>query len=304
MKNIIALDIGGTSIKSAIVNSNGIFLENSCNIISINSNKDRDYILNKFIHPIKENIKLLNTTKNSFDGIAVSICGPFDYAKGICLIKNLDKYESIYKQNIKKIIQEKLSISYDIPFVFDPDAWSFGRGEVCFNDYENYKKIIVFTMGTGIGSCFIDNKKVVSKGKGVPWFGWISGQEYKNGILNDFTSSIYMQNLYFKKTNEKIDIKTMAERARNNDQIAKYIFNEMGNTLGFFLKKNFVEEFKTECIIFGGQISLSADLFIDKIKYHLKDCTCIKKITKAKDIQFAALKGAAQILLNDNYKYV
>ena len=100
----------------------------------------------------------------------------------------------------------------------------------------------------------IDNKKVVSQGKGVPWFGWISGQEYKDGILNDYTSSIYMQNKYFQITNERIDIKTMAERARNNEPTAKLIFNEMGNTLGFFLKKNFVEEFKTECIIFGGQI--------------------------------------------------
>ena len=138
MKNVIALDIGGTSIKSAIVNSNGIFLENSCNIISIDSNKDKDYILNKFIHPIKENIKLLNATENSFDGIAISICGPFDYEKGVCLIKNLDKYDSIYNQNIKKILQEKLSISTNIPIIFDPDAWSYGRGEVCFNDYENY----------------------------------------------------------------------------------------------------------------------------------------------------------------------
>ena len=302
MKNVIALDIGGTSIKFAIVNSNGVFLENSCKIISIDSSKDKEYILNKFTYPIKESINLLNRTKNSFDGIAVSICGPFDYEKGVCLIKNLDKYESIYNQNIKKIIQERLSISSNMPFIFDPDSWSFGRGEVFFNDYENYKKIIVFTIGTGIGSCFIDNKKVVSEGKGVPWFGWISGQEYKDGILNDYTSSIYMQNKYFQITNERIDIKTMAERARNNETTAKLIFNEIGNTLGKFLKKNFVEEFKTECIVFGGQISLSSDLFIDKIKYHLKDSTSVKKIKKAKDIQFSALKGAAQILLNDQYK--
>ena len=46
--------------------------------------------------------------------------------------KNLDKYESIYNQNIKKIIQERLSISSNMPFIFDPDSWSFGRGEVFF----------------------------------------------------------------------------------------------------------------------------------------------------------------------------
>ena len=31
---------------------------------------------------------------------------------------------------------------------------------------------------------FIENKKVVSEGKGIPWFGWVSGQKYKEGILN------------------------------------------------------------------------------------------------------------------------
>ena len=43
MKNIIALDIGGTSIKSAIIKSNGSFLENSCKISEIDSNQNKDY---------------------------------------------------------------------------------------------------------------------------------------------------------------------------------------------------------------------------------------------------------------------
>ncbi len=296
MKNIIALDIGGTSIKSAIIKSNGSFLENSCKISEIDSNQNKDYIINKFIFPIKQSIQYLNEQKIDLDGIAISICGPFDYEKGISLIKNLDKYESIYNLNIKKIIREKLFLSNKIPIVFDPDAWSFGRGEVNFNNYENYNKIIVFTMGTGIGSCFIENKKVVSEGKGIPCFGWVSGQKYKDGILNDYTSSIFMKKKYFEITKENISIKSMAERARKEDKNAKAIFDEIGNTLGSFLKENFVDEFKTNCIIFGGQISMASDLFIDKIQYHLQNSKYLKKITKAQDIQFAALKGAAQLL--------
>ena len=87
------------------------------------------------------------------------------------------------------------------------------------------------------------------------------------------------------------------ERARKEDKNAKAIFDEMGNTLGAFLKDNFVDEFETNCIIFGGQISMASDLFINRIKYHLQNCKYLKKITKAKDIQFAALRGAAQLLL-------
>ena len=92
----------------------------------------------------------------------------------------------------------------------------------------------------------------------------------------------------------------MADKARKNDKNAKAIFDEMGNTLGSFLKENFVDEFETNCIIFGGQISKASDLFIDKIQYHLQKCKYLKKITKAKDIQFAALKGAAQLLFEKN----
>ena len=298
-KNFITLDIGGTSIKSAIVKSDGTFDKNSYKLTYIDSTKNKDYIVQKFIEPIKEKINFLSKFNKNLDGIAISICGPFDYKNGISLIKNLDKYESIYKLNIKKIIQEKLSLSSDIPLIFDIDSWCFGRGETCFNDYNNYKKIIVFTVGTGLGSCFIDNKKVIGEGVGVPWLGWISGQKYKSGILNDYVSGVYMQKKYFENTKEGIDIKTMADRARNNDTTAKLIFSEMGSRLGDFLKENFIEEFKTECIIFGGQISFSSELFIDEIKIKLKDKINLQNIVQAKDIELSALRGAAQ-LLNDN----
>ena len=52
---------------------------------------------------------------------------------------------------------------------------------------------------------------------------------------------------------------------------------------------------------FGGQISLSSDLFFDRINYHLKNCKSLKKITKAKNIKFAGLKGAAHLLIK-NYE--
>ena len=105
MKNIIALDIGGTSIKSGIVKSNGKFYKSSCKVIEIDSTKDKEYIINKFTSPIKESLNLLSKTNKTLEGIAISICHPFDFKKGISLISSLDKYESIYGLNIKKIIQ-------------------------------------------------------------------------------------------------------------------------------------------------------------------------------------------------------
>lgn len=300
LKNVISLDIGGSSIKSAVINSNNHIIENTYEVISLDSSRDKEYILNKFIELITSKINYLNQNNKKLDGISISIGGPFDYEKGISYIKNLDKYESIYNINIKEFIQNKLNISKKLPFIFDNDSWSFGRGEVQFDEYDKFNKIIVLTLGTGVGSCFIENRKVVDKGIGIPPLGWISGQKYKSGILNDYISSIYMMNKYFSSTKKNIDVKTMATLARKKDKYAKSIFNEIGVTLGNYLKKNFVNDFGAECIIFGGQISLSSDLFIKAINHSLKNLKNLRKITRARDIENSALKGAAKLLIENN----
>ena len=45
------------------------------------------------------------------------------------------------------------------------------------------------------------------------------------------------KNNIIKMTKENISIKTMAERAKNKDEIASKIFSNMGDTLGKFKKK-------------------------------------------------------------------
>ena len=300
IKNFICIDIGGSSIKSAIINSKKNIIKNTYTNKSLDSGREKKYILKKFIQPIKNNINYLKKNNKELNGIGIAIGGPFDYKKGISYIKNFDKYESIYGINIKKIIQKELKISKEIPFIFDIDSWCFGRGEVQFKQYNEYKKIIAFTLGTGVGSSFIINKKIVSKGKGVPYLGWISGKKYKHGILNDYISSIYMIKKYFLLTKKKIDISTMAQLAQKGDIIAKSIFSEIGLTLGLYLQRHFIKDFDAECLIFGGQISLSSDLFLSEIKTSLKKFKSIKKITAALDIETSALRGAAQLLIEKN----
>ena len=296
ISNYICLDIGGTSIKSAIINSKSYMIKSTYQKTYIDSNKHKEYIIKKFIQPIKKNINYLSRNNKKLSGISIAIGGPFDYNKGISYIKNVDKYDSIYGINVKKMIQKELQIPKELPFIFDIDSWCFGRGEAKYEQNNKYKRIIVLTMGTGVGSSFLVNKKIVSNGKGVPYLGWISGKKYKKSILNDYISSTYMSEKYFLATNKKINIKTMAELAKKGDPIAKSIFSEVGLTLGSYLSKNFVRNFKAECILFGGQISLSGDLFINEIKKSLKNIGVLKKIKIAENIETSALYGASYLL--------
>jgi serine protease inhibitor len=58
------------------------------------------------------------------------------------------------------------------------------------------------------------------------------------------------------------------------------------------------EEFGAECIIFGGQISRSYELFVGPIRSALKDIESLRAILPAMDIECSALKGAAKFVFD------
>jgi glucokinase len=218
-------------------------------------------------------------------GIGVCIGGPFDYPKGISLIRGLDKYEAIYGVNVKEHLRQALGLPAGFTILFDIDAWSFGRGEVWYGAGRGYDRLIVFTMGTGVGSAFAVERTIVGEGPGLPWLGWISGQRYREGILNDSCSRTFMIGRYRELTGATIDVKEMAERARGGDSSAKAVFTAVGTELGGFLREHHVAEFGAQCLIFGGQISRAFDLFADPIRRSLEGIACLKAILPAADIE-------------------
>ena len=157
-------------------------------------------------------------------------------------------------------------------------------------------------MGTGVGSAFLVDRRVVTSGPGVPPLGWITGQKHGDGILNDYLSRPFMMNRYRELTGEQIDIEEMARHAYGGDGAAREIFSEVGRTLGDFLRSRHVEDFKTECIVFGGRISRSLDLFIRPFRERLKGIACLEAILPARDIEYSALRGVAGLVFDRSRK--
>ena len=294
----VCLDIGGTAVKSGIVKKDGTLYADSYHHDPIDSGGTADQILSSFAHSLGRLLDYVQEKELRLAGIGIAICGPFDYEKGISKIKDLDKYESIYDVNVKEQLRQRLNLPPGLPMLFDVDAWSFARGEVWVGAGMPYNRVIVFTMGTGVGSAFAVDQKIVSEGAGVPWIGWISGQSYKDGILNDYISRTHMMNRYQALTGNRLDIKEMADEAKAGNKNALRVFEEIGTELGQFLKQHHVEEFGAECILFGGQISKSYELFIGPIKSDLTDIESLRAILPAADIEHSAIKGAAKYVFD------
>ena len=296
-KYAICLDVGGTSIKSAIVDSNGILYDETYKLININTNGPKDYIIDMFTSIIREHIDYLTSRALAPVGVGIGMCGPLDYDKGICLIPpNLHKFNALYGVNVKSALQSSTGIK-DI--LFENDAATFLRGEVWIGAAKFFCNVIGITIGTGLGSAFYSNGKIVVNGKGVPPDGWIGGLPYKDGIVEDYIARRWILSKYaeLSKNKETIDVVDIAKRAYEGDEVSIAIFHEMGTKLGEVIAP-FVDAFQAECIVFGGQISKSFDLFEGALKKSLVNIECLKTLTKAQYPDKSALYGAAKLIFS------
>ena len=163
-KFVIALDVGGSSIKSGLVESNDSIIGTT-----LLSPIDSSAPAQKIIGSLSEVIRtyLANVNREDLLGIAIGFPGPFDYENSICLIEGLCKFGSIYGVNVRDALTSELNLD-DCPIVFRNDAEAAILGEAVYGAGRRFNRLIGITLGTGFGSCFVVDGSPVISGAGVP----------------------------------------------------------------------------------------------------------------------------------------
>ena len=301
----ICLDVGGTSIKSAIVSSEGRLVDGSMVRTPIASRGSAEEIIQTFIRPMTEALRCSGERNLAVAGMGIGMPGPFDYDGGISLIEGVGKYESIYGVNLRDEFKRRLALSRPFPILFESDAWTFVRGEAWMGAARGYGRVIGITLGTGMGSGFMIDDEMVDKGQGVPRWGWIGGSKYKEGILDDRISRRGILQMYRELIHvptEGLDVKEIAEKARAGERSAVRVFQETGAILGEQVRP-FGEAFGVECIVIGGQIARAYDLMSDPMQRALMPIQSLKKVTPASDIDHSALFGVSRFLFKKQGLY-
>lgn len=294
-KYALALDVGGTSIKSAIVSNEGEIVQGSYSPTAIDSKGSSSAIIGTFSKVIDESFKLARSSNIEIAGIGIGMPGPFDYENGISYIQGVDKYEAIYGFNLREEFQRRIGLVDDFPILFENDAWAFVRGEAWLGAGKGFQRIIGLTLGTGLGSGFMVDDEIVASGTGIPPLAWIGGLPWGDGIVDDRISRRGIIARYQELCHEKfdqVDVKEIAERAEGGDIHALVVFRETGAILGQVLKP-VAQSFQADCIIIGGKIGNSYHL----LESALKDESQLPiKMTRAKNIEQSALSGASRFL--------
>jgi glucokinase len=235
---ILALDIGGTFIKSGVVSPDGTLRK--LPQIPSRSEGGRAEIVSA--------IRSAVDAAGEVDAVGIAIPGPFDYCKGISLMT--------HKFGALNGVDLRVEIGLAVPCVFVHDADAFLLGELSFGLLRGMTRAGAVTLGTGLGAAVAVNGATVDNDLGSPasevslW-----KQPFHGGIAEDFISARALLKKY-----PAAGVKAIADAAKNGDAVALRVWREFGEELAELLTQWSVR-WKLEKIALGGQIAGAWELF-------------------------------------------
>lgn len=263
----IGVDIGGSHIFSAAFDTiDQKIIADSRSYRKINSKGSVSEIMQEWGDALRKTVSKIDV--GQLKGIAFAMPGPFDYKKGIAKFEKNGKYESLKNIDIAKKISEMNGLP-DVPIRFINDATAFAIGVSSYGEGRPYKKVVALTLGTGIGSAFIENGMPVFSGPFVPSLGCLWHLSYRDSIVDDYFSTRWLVNEFKNRTSRTVSGVHEIANLINVVPEAKILFEEFGLYLGEFLVP-WLKQFSADVLIFGGGITKSFELFSPVLKNTLQ----------------------------------
>ncbi len=278
---VLGVDIGGSHITAALVDAEKrTLIMDSIRREMVDSRGTADYIFDLWCKVIMDAYRgYEHLTIN----IGIAIPGPFDYENGVCLIQEQDKFQALYKIDVKEELARRLKIS-PMHIHFINDAAGFLQGEVFAGSARDAKNVLGFTLGTGLGSSICIN------GLAVDAELW--NAPFLNGIAEDYFSTKWFVKRYFELSGKVLEgVKDLADFV-NVDIHAKQVFKEFGNNFAQFMMP-LIKRHHAEVVIIGGNIAQAFTIFATNVIDVLEHNQFKTKIKISKLKEHAALIGAA-----------
>lgn len=260
-KMLLAFDIGGTKISSALVG----LKKKDYTIIDfqkIETPRGKEGVINKIIEIA------VNYEKNGgYKEIRMAIAGQVDNEKDVVVhAPNIEGMENV---NLKKIIKERIGKNVEV----DNDVKCFALAENIFGKGKLYRHIVYLAIGTGIGGAIkIDNKIYRGANNTAGEFGHMiinAGGERcacnNFGCWEQYVSGKAIEGSYrklMKKNKSAADIAADSSKGVEPD---KKIIKEAALCLAAGLV-NIVNTINPEIIIIGGSIVKSKEILDIAVK--------------------------------------
>jgi glucokinase len=254
---LLSYDVGGSHVSAALVNAADFELRGLASM-TVDPSLNADQTMESFAALGRD--VLQNCHHPPIAGIAMSVPGPFDYQCGICWIRGLAKHEQLYGVDFRAEMSGRLPGVAPSSVRFINDAAAALLGEIQAGAARGRQRVIGLTLGTGVGSAFSVDGRIVTRGPGVPPEGYVYNLPWKGTTVEEALSSRAIRRMYAERTGEVLDVREIAERSAASPAAAA-VMRQFGRTLGEILFP-LVQGFRPEVVVLGGAVSRSASLFL------------------------------------------
>ena len=188
---IVLLDVGGTFVKSALGIAGKGAVEGTFMSTPISSNGSAEEITNAFRTAVSGQVMRAVEEGYSVEAVCAALPGPFDYKKGIFLMKH--KFAAVYGVSFREILGDVIEPDTRLAFVHDVNGALLGALSVDPSLREG--NVAMVTLGTGLGFTYSIDGKVQESETGSPAKG-LWNAPYMEGILEEYVSRRGILRLY------------------------------------------------------------------------------------------------------------
>jgi glucokinase len=264
-KFIVGIDLGGTNLKIAILDLKYNILEKK--VLNTKKYGKKEHLILAIINSITSFFKNNNLKKKDILGIGIGLPGPVDNKRGIVhFLPNVPGWRKVY---LKKVLEHKLNL----PVFLDNDAKLMTIAEYKLGKAKGFKNVLCLTLGTGVGSGVILNRKLYrgednasgeighmpinERGERCNCGGIACLEAYigNNKILRE-ARQLFKRN---------ISLEELSAKAFEHNKLALNIWQKVGRRLGTALV-GVVNLLNLDAVVIGGGVANAGTILLDKVK--------------------------------------
>ncbi|MFA5286792.1 MAG: ROK family protein [Candidatus Omnitrophota bacterium] len=299
-KYIIAIDLGGTNLKVALLDLQYRIKDKE--IMGTRSFLEKDELISGIIHAINRVIKYNNLDKTDILGVGLGLPGPVDAKSGVVhFFPNIPGWREVP-------LRDMLRNRVGLPVFLDNDAKIMALAEHRLGSAKGFSNVLCMTLGTGIGGGIIIGGKLYRGfNNAAGEVGHLPINEHglscncgRTGCLEAYIGNNKIIKDARKEFKRNISLEELSALAAKGNKRAIKIWNKVGRRLGFALA-GVVNLLNLDAIVMGGGVANAGKILFDSTKESLKKQAMSVhgshvKIFKAKLGNNAGLIGAAIVV--------
>nr|CCC56135.1 glucokinase [Weissella thailandensis fsh4-2] len=282
---LIGIDLGGTTIKFAIMTATGDIQQKWS--IQTNILDEGSHIVPDIIYSINYHLDLYQLDKERIIGVGMGTPGTVNEKDGTVQgAFNLNWKES---QNVKADLEAGLGF----PVAVDNDANAAALGEQWRGAGNNQPEVVFVTLGTGVGGGLVNEGKMIHGAKGAAGevghmivepggyqctcgnYGCLEQYASATGVVHlahDYADA-YAGDSKLKamvSNGEEITSKIVFDLAKEGD----YLANEVVDKVAFYLglaTANIANLLNPSAIVIGGGVSAAGDFLLTRVQKNFND---------------------------------